>query len=185
MDEKRRLREWAQQLMAPTGEECAAVVGALTRHLSGIEPTAVLVYLSMQGELPAEAVVDLLGSRHRWLTTRTPEKGWLTVHPYEARRELHRFGYSQPVSDAPTVEAAEIGVAIVPGLCFDRHGSRLGWGKGYYDELLARTSPTTVRIGVTLERRLAASIPTEDHDVRMTHLVTELGVRPVTGTDAV
>ncbi len=147
----------------------------LARWLDLIEPTTVLVYISMPGELAAERVVDRV-DHHRFATTRTPDEGWLTVHPFDSPRERHRFGYTQPVASSPQVPFADIGVVLVPGLAFDRSGNRVGWGKGYYDRLLAGVE--AVKVGVTLERRILPAIETEGHDVAMDLLVTEAGSLP-------
>ena len=40
-------------------------------------------------------------------------------------------------------------ICIVPGLCFDRSGYRLGYGKGYYDRFLCGYSGLTVGICYT------------------------------------
>jgi 5-formyltetrahydrofolate cyclo-ligase len=179
--DKRELRAFARRLDPPSPDESAAVVAGIASLLSDRQPSHVLVYVSMPGELPADQLVVLSTDRHRYYTTRTPEVGWLTVHAFEAARERHRFGYEQPTAAAEEVDPGVLDVVVVPGLCFDEAGGRLGWGRGYYDQLLARARPDVVRIGMTLERRIVASVPTEPHDVAMTHLATEQGVRPVTG----
>jgi 5-formyltetrahydrofolate cyclo-ligase len=104
------------------------------------------------------------------------------VHPADGPSEPHRWGYLQPVADAPVVPDADIAVALVPGALFDRHGHRLGHGAGYYDRLLPRLAPTTPRIGITPAALVVAELPVEPHDVKMTHLATEVGVREVTAT---
>lgn len=152
----------------------------LVAHLRQLAPSTVVVYLSMDGELPAERVAAPLVGIHRFLTTRTPDSGWLTLHDFQAKREVHRFGYEQPVADAERVDPLDVDVVLVPGLCFDESGGRLGWGKGYYDQLLASMRSDVRRIGLTLERRLVPAVPREPHDVSMTHLATETGVRHVT-----
>lgn len=173
---KARLRRRALELAPPSPEEAELVVAGLVEWLGTLPATLVLVYLSMPGELPAERVVDATNDRHRFATTRTPAGGLLTIHPFEAPRERHRFGYEQPVPDAPVVDPAGIGAVLVPGLAFDHHGNRLGWGKGYYDQLLPIV-PAAIKVGVTLERRLVGAIPIEPHDVPMGFLATERGVR--------
>lgn len=90
--------------------------------------------------------------------------------------EPHRFGFEQPAVDAPTIALDEVDVVLVPGLAFDRQGNRLGRGKGYYDELLARLPQGTIRIGVTVDELLVDSLPTEDHDQRVAWIATESGV---------
>ncbi len=134
--------------------------------------------MALPGELDLEPVVARLPTIE-WLTTRTPPTGPLTVHPYHSPVELHRFGFHQPVASVPEVRPARIEVALVPGLMFDTRGRRLGRGKSYYDGLLAGLSANALRVGVTLERLMADIVPVEPHDVAMTHLITENGLREV------
>jgi len=134
--------------------------------------------MAIPGELDLAPVVARL-PMIEWLTTRTPPAGPLTVHPYHSPLELHRFGFHQPVASVPKVPPARIEVALVPGLTFDTRGRRLGRGKSYYDRLLAGLPASALRVGVTLERLMAETVPVEPHDVAMTHLVTENGVRQI------
>lgn len=92
--------------------------------------------------------------------------------------ERHPFGYLQPPPEAPMVEVSTLEVALVPGLLFDRHGGRLGHGKGYYDQLLARAHPRPYTVGVTLERRVVDRVPMNTNDVIMGGLITEKGFNP-------
>ena len=83
------------------------------------------------------------------------------------------------MASVPEVAPARIEVALVPGLAFDPLGRRLGRGKGYYDRLLAGLPADAPRVGVTLDRLMAETVPVDPHDVAMTHLVTENGVREI------
>lgn len=130
----------------------------------------------MNGEIASE---DIAGrTPHRLYTTRTPARGPLTVHPLDAPRERHRYGFEQPVESSAEADLSDIGIVLVPGLAFDREGRRLGRGKGYYDRLLAQL-PGRALVAITLERLLVKRVPTEPHDLPMTHLATEWGVTPV------
>ena len=62
-------------------------------------------------------------------------------------------------------------LAIVPLLAFDRRGYRLGYGKGYYDRLLADGSVTT--IGVGFAEQEIDMLPDEPHDIALGWIVTE------------
>jgi 5-formyltetrahydrofolate cyclo-ligase len=62
-------------------------------------------------------------------------------------------------------------LAIVPLLAFDRRGHRLGYGKGYYDRLLA-TSPITT-IGVGFAAQEIDALPAESHDITLDWIITE------------
>jgi 5-formyltetrahydrofolate cyclo-ligase len=134
-----------------------------------------LTYRPMVGEID----LDPLLSEYPCAVTRTWPQGRLTVHRANVEMEQHRWGYLQPVASAPELPVDEIGAVLVPGVLFDRFGGRLGHGAGYYDRLLPRLSSEIALIGIVTEDRVVGRVPTDTHDVRMTHLATETGVRPV------
>ena len=65
-------------------------------------------------------------------------------------------------------------LVIVPGVAFDRQGGRLGHGKGYYDRFLELTN--AFRLGLTFNRQLLETVPTELHDVPMNAILSESGI---------
>jgi 5-formyltetrahydrofolate cyclo-ligase len=91
------------------------------------------------------------------------------------------FGICEPVPHCLEIELARIDVALVPGLAFDASGRRLGRGKGFYDRLLADF--IGVKCGVGLDEQIVAEIPSENHDTRMSMVVT--GTRVLRERDAV
>lgn len=137
-----------------------------------------LFYRPMSHELGLDRLAEEVGWE-RFVTTRTPRSGPLTVHPANSTAETHRYGFLQPVENSPISDLAEVSVALVPALAFDRAGTRLGHGLGYFDELLSRMPDNCLRVGVTIEAFIFDELPAESHDISMTHLATELGVRPV------
>src|SRR5215218_6688898 len=62
-------------------------------------------------------------------------------------------------------------LVIVPLLAFDRRGYRLGYGKGYYDRLLAGSPVTS--IGVAFAAQEIDMLPAEAHDIALDWIVTE------------
>jgi len=65
---------------------------------------------------------------------------------------------------------------IVPGAAFDRKGNRLGYGAGYYDNLLSARHRTMPIVALAYDEQLVDAIPAEEHDVRVTVIVTDRGV---------
>lgn len=83
------------------------------------------------------------------------------------------FGIMEPTGEVfPPSCYPEVDLAVVPGMAFDRHGSRLGRGKGYYDRLLPML-PNAYRIGLCYSFQLLDCLPTEKHDICMNEVVTD------------
>jgi 5-formyltetrahydrofolate cyclo-ligase len=87
-----------------------------------------------------------------------------------ARLSPNRWGILEPMG-LETVPEERIDVVLVPALGADRSGHRLGFGLGYYDEWLARTTART--ICPLFATCLVDALPTEPHDVPVQILVTE------------
>ncbi|MBQ7676908.1 MAG: hypothetical protein IJT32_01620 [Lachnospiraceae bacterium] len=62
-------------------------------------------------------------------------------------------------------------IAITPGVAFDTTGSRIGFGRGYYDRFFA-AYPNGFRIGVAFAEQVFDTLPTNDTDVPMHRLIT-------------
>ena len=88
------------------------------------------------------------------------------------------FGLSEP---GPAAEEVAPDVLLVPLAAFDRHGDRIGYGKGFYDRALARLTATGPRltVGVAFATQEVDRVPTEPHDRRLDLILTEAGtIRP-------
>lgn len=70
-------------------------------------------------------------------------------------------------------EPDEIDLLIVPGVVFNREGYRIGFGGGYYDRFLVHFPNQTVAL--ISEKQLVDSLPIEQHDIAVQHLITEKG----------
>lgn len=84
------------------------------------------------------------------------------------------FGTLAPEDGAPRVEPD---VILMPLLGFDKHGTRLGYGGGYYDRTLANLPKRPRLVGFAFARQEIDHIPRQAHDVPLDAIVTELGVR--------
>ncbi len=74
------------------------------------------------------------------------------------------FGTSHPASGL--VYEGGYDLFIVPGLAFDRHGNRIGYGAGYYDAFLG-SQPGGHKLGICYPFQLLDELPSEPHDVRL------------------
>ena len=87
----------------------------------------------------------------------------------EPKAELRKLPEKQ-------VAATDLDLVMVPGVAFDRHGGRMGHGKGYYDKLLQHARPDTPLIALAFECQLFPEIPTAGHDIFMDKIITETAI---------
>jgi 5-formyltetrahydrofolate cyclo-ligase len=84
-----------------------------------------------------------------------------------------RYGLLEPAQPwLPASAIAEATVLLIPALAVDRHGARLGRGGGFYDRSLPLCRPDAKLIAVVRDDEVVDALPSEAHDVRMTHVLT-------------
>jgi 5-formyltetrahydrofolate cyclo-ligase len=75
-------------------------------------------------------------------------------------------------------DSERIDFILLPGVAFARDGSRLGYGGGYYDKLLARIAPDSgdrhpALVAAAFSIQLVKNIPQETTDRKVEWLITE------------
>ncbi len=88
------------------------------------------------------------------------------------------FGVREPKKDeSRRITPTATTMIIMPGLLFDMHGRRIGYGGGYYDNFIRRYPElfrSSLTIGVTYSAFLSDTpIPYTDRDVSVAIVVTE------------
>jgi 5-formyltetrahydrofolate cyclo-ligase len=83
------------------------------------------------------------------------------------------WGLREPVS-APHAEPP-VQLLLVPGLAFAADGHRLGYGRGFYDAVLAALPPGVPALGAGFELQRCLELPVDPWDRPLSGLVTEAG----------
>lgn len=127
-------------------------------------------YRALPEEAQAEEVFQI--SHLDWAFPRMRE-GHLEF--FSAREfVLGPYGVWEPSQDSLYKDLQDLRGVLIPGLVFNKNGSRLGKGKGFYDKTLA--SYRGIKVGICFDFQVTKDpIPTENHDVIMDFLVTESG----------
>ncbi len=107
----------------------------------------------------------------------------LALYAIEMLGELEEasFGLREPAARVRAdpdrrVAPETVDLLVVPGVAFDRRGGRIGYGRGYYDRLLARCRPDAPRVGLAFECQLVEAIPMGPADQPMDLVVPEADV---------
>ena len=149
------------------------VAGKLLAEIKKLSPTNVLVYLSFDNEVETFGLVSgiLDNQINVFVPKYLEDTGDWRLVKLENLDDLEEgpFGIPQPKSSSFSFSL--IDVAIIPGLAFDEKGVRLGWGKGVFDKLLAKS--TAFKIGAAFDFQIVEKLPQEKHDLVMDMIVTE------------
>ena len=93
---------------------------------------------------------------------------------------LKSFGIREPNPDyCQKVCDFSNAVIIVPGLCFDADGNRLGYGRGYYDRFLQKHPLFSV--GLCYNNLIVDNVPTDCYDKKMNVIITDTDVYRING----
>ena len=95
--------------------------------------------------------------------------------PWEPGTSMRRGFWNIPVPASGTPVRPD--ALIVPLIGFDAACFRLGYGGGYYDRTLGALDPLPLRVGLGYADGELATIYPQPHDVPMSVIVTERGVR--------
>lgn len=157
---------------------CALVASSPEFHAARV----VMLYLSM----PTEVDTSQLALR-AWQTGKTvvvPKVSWdqRRMLPVEITSLNHQVvtttgpGVREPVGGQP-IPVDFIDMVIVPGLGFTSKGYRIGRGMGFYDRFLAQPEFLGVSCGLAFEEQIVPDVPVLDHDMPLSMLVTDRGIR--------
>ena len=86
------------------------------------------------------------------------------------------YGIYEPSADAPVFreEAGRASLCLVPGVVFDAHGFRIGYGGGYYDRFLHGYQGSM--LGLVYKEFILASVPHGRYDLALPVIATEKGM---------
>lgn len=180
---RRELLEARGRLSAEEVAERSKVIEEYLLNLESFKGARKLaLYAPFRNEVLTERLFSEARSRGKEVfyprVERTVEKGrHLEFHRVDERGELEEGSYEihEPLNGTSPVHPEEFDLIVVPGVAFDRWGSRLGYGKGYYDRVLKSVRCSIIGLGYDLQL-LTERLPREAHDVPVTGVITESGV---------
>lgn len=90
---------------------------------------------------------------------------------HETKLVKNKWQILEPTANG-IVEIENLDVVLIPLLCFDERGFRVGYGKGFYDNLLSECRADCVKIGLSLFLPVAEISDIKSFDVKLDYCVT-------------
>ena len=87
----------------------------------------------------------------------------------ETRIEINSKGIPEPM-DGIEVSVESIDAILIPLMIADKEGNRIGYGGGYYDQLLKETK--AIKIGLSLSNPIDKIVQSDEWDVPLNYLIT-------------
>jgi 5-formyltetrahydrofolate cyclo-ligase len=84
----------------------------------------------------------------------------------ETEVKVNAWNISEPLHDE-LIDSETIDLVVVPGLCFDREGGRVGYGKGFYDRFLKSCRADCQTVGIGYFPPVEKIDDSGDHDVKV------------------
>ena len=144
----------------------------------------VLCYISLDDEICTDEIVRVLLDSDKsvgapYCVDNNGNMDFYYITDFDDLR-IQSFGVREPVIEkCKKVTSFDNTIIILPGLCFDSNGNRLGYGKGYYDRFLQIHS--LISVGLCYNSLIVKKVPTDMYDKKADIIVTENDIIRING----
>lgn len=159
-------------------EKDAAITQRIIRLPEFTDAKTIFFYASFRSEADTIEMIKISLSHGKQviLPKVDKENKKLLLYKIKDINELTKgyMGILEPsVSEGRLIGLDDIDLIIIPGAAFDISGSRLGYGAGFYDRLLAGIKKKIPIIAPAYEEQIVENISSEPHDVKVTKVITD------------
>ncbi|MGN7373360.1 5-formyltetrahydrofolate cyclo-ligase [Bacillus halotolerans] len=169
-----------ETLSAISSEELSKKTARINKHLFSLQEwknaSTIAVTISRGLEVPTRPIIEKAWDEGKevCIPKCDPDTKRMQFRTFQADDQLETVyaGLQEPMIEKTNkVIQSQIDLMIVPGVCFDANGYRIGFGGGYYDRYLSDYKGNTVSL--LLECQLYDHVPHLSHDIPVQMLVTE------------
>lgn len=133
----------------------------------------IFTYVSKDSEVDTMRIIDIALDDNKLIAVPKCKSGCeMDFYYIKSKDELESgaFGVLEPKAGLKKADEAT-GICLVPGICFDKSGFRLGYGKGYYDRFLPQFNGVTV--GLCRSDFLIEQLPYYNTDYKVDIVITD------------
>lgn len=164
---------------AEVGKQSKAIQTQLVDLLQVVPPAYLHVFLPIvkNNEIDTWQVIEHIWANmpHTQVVASVTNFKTKIMHNYALNPDTvlvkNKWGIPEPQGATP-VNDVQIDWVIVPLLCVDQRGYRVGYGGGFYDRFLANCHPDIKKTGVSLFSPVDIISDIDRYDIPLDHCVT-------------
>ena len=141
------------------------------------QASKILFFASQKTEVNLWPLIKetLVKSEKKVLLPRVNKNDTLQIFSINYLSDLEKgsFDILQPKKNCLKVKPKEIDLILLPSVCIDKFGNRIGYGKGFFDRFLLLTK--ALKIAPIFQCQLSEKFIPEKHDVKINLILTEKG----------
>ncbi len=155
---------WQSQLISKQFFKHVDVVGINYLHL--------FLPIKKQHEINTWFIIDQLRRDYPHITPVIPKSHFQTKQMESYLFDRHtqivenHLGILEP-KNAIKCPDKQIDMILIPLLCFDKQGFRVGYGEGFYDRYLLKCKKNIIKIGLSLFEPVDKIADINDYDIKM------------------
>ncbi|HCW22854.1 MAG TPA: 5-formyltetrahydrofolate cyclo-ligase [Lachnospiraceae bacterium] len=189
-EQKEALRENMKKMRDAIPEdqrkiEDAQLLDIITKTALYQEAESILTYVSFGSEVSTRDLIDRAMKDGKKVYVPRVNGDTMEFYRFEEWKELEesRLGILEPDKNPAkrfpyelhiSLDRAQDCVFIVPGLAFDSHCNRLGYGGGYYDKYL-QGFEKRMTLGIAYSEQIVDRVPVTNKDQSLDLVVTPQG----------
>lgn len=144
--------------------------------LQSVHSVNCFISLKRTGEVETKQIFERLWQDHQRIKTFAPRinvrSGELESVAITDQTHLVENKWQILEPEGSPTDPAALDLVIVPLLCFDEHGYRVGYGKGFYDRFLAGCRPDCQKVGLSFFPPIERIDDIDAFDIQLDSCVT-------------
>ncbi len=177
---KKQLRQDAREKRAhlDMASLSQVICNQITQWETFQKATHILTYAALPDEINLIPLIEQFPEKHWYLPRVLPQKK-LQIHQASPQMPLasNAFGILEPLPTAPILDPKiPLHLIFIPALLIDRHGTRLGFGGGYYDRFLVEYHDKSILCCPIPSALWMDELPQDPWDVKVHWGIYETGI---------
>ena len=151
------------------------------KHINSLPPNqkiASFLPIAAKHEIETPQIhqqIQQLNQGHKLCFPRVVNENMMQFYCMQSENDLEisKWGIPEPLEQVSNlINPEEIQIMFIPLLAFDVKGHRVGYGKGFYDQYLAKYSSKIIKIGLSLFDEPSIIDEVESTDIPLDIIIT-------------